>query len=104
MPRARSQLVSGGPKGTLVRQTSTAARVIGMLMSTAKVACCCLLMVNGLTAAELLCADSRTLAEESLQLCSSLIMEWIELFQGAMRRLSPVGLARQATRGSIMCR
>ena len=73
-----------------------------MLMATAKVACCCLLMVNGFTAAELLCADSRTLAEESLQLCSSLIMEWIERSQSGMRRLSPAARAHQAKRGSIM--
>ena len=75
-----------------------------MLMSTAKVACCCLLMVNGLTAAELLCADSRTLAEESLPMISSLFLEWMERSQGGMRRLSPAARAHQAKRGIIMYR
>ena len=62
VPRARSHLLSAGPRATLARQTSAAARAIGMLTSRAKVACCCLLMANWLTAAELLCAESRTQA------------------------------------------
>ena len=52
----------------------------------------------------LLCADLRTQAAESLQLCSSRIMEWIERFQGAMRRVSPAARACQAKRGVIMYR
>ena len=75
-----------------------------MLMSRAKVACCCLIMVNGLTAAELLCADLRTQAAESLQPCSLLIMEWMERFQGATRRVSPVARACQVKRVVIMYR
>ena len=80
------------------------ARVVGMLISRAKVACCCLLKVNGLTAAELLCASSRTQAGESLHLHSSLIMEWIERFQGIMRRISPAARACQGKRVVIMYR
>ena len=49
------------------------ARGIGIVTSRAKVACCWLQTVNGLTAAELLCANSRTQAAESLHLHSSLI-------------------------------
>ena len=75
-----------------------------MLMSRAKVACCCLLMANGLTAAELLCADSRTQAAESLQLCSSRILEWMERFQGATRHVSPAARACQVKRVVIMYR
>ena len=75
-----------------------------MLMSRAKVACCYLLMVNGLTAAELLCADLRTQAAESLQLGSSLITEWMERFQGTMRRISPAARACQGKRVVIMYR
>ena len=104
MPRARSHLLSAGPRATLARQTSAAARAIGMLTSRAKVACCCLLMANGLTAAELLCADSRTQAAESLQLCSSRILEWMERFQGATRHVSPAARACQGKRVCIMYR
>ena len=75
-----------------------------MLISRAKVACCCLIMVNGLTVAELLCDDLRTQAAESLQPCSLLIMEWMKRFQGDMRRVSPAARACQAKRGSSMYR
>ena len=98
MPHAPSQLLSSGPRATLARQTSTAARGIGMLMTRAKAACCYLLMVNRLTAAELLCAESRAQAAESLHLCSSLIMEWMERFQGTTRRISPAARACQCKR------
>ena len=75
-----------------------------MLISRAKVACCCLIMVNGLTVAELLCDDLRTQAAESLQLCSSLIMEWMERFQGAMHRIPPAARACQDKRVCVMYR
>ena len=75
-----------------------------MLMTSAEVACCYLLKVNGCTAAELECADSRTQAAESLQLCSSLVMEWMELFQGATRRVSPAARASLVKRVIIMYR
>ena len=75
-----------------------------MLISRAKVACCCLLKVNGLTAAELLCANSRTQAGKSLHLHSSLIMEWMERFQGTTRRISPAARACQDKRMLIMYR
>ena len=75
-----------------------------MLMPTAKVACCCLLLVNGLTAAELLCADLMTQAAESLQLCSSRIVEWMKLFQGATRRVPPAARACLVERLIIMYR
>ena len=67
------------------------ARGIGMVTSRAKVACCWLQTVNGLTAAELLCASSRTQAAESLHLHSSLIMEWMERFQGTTAPHFPSG-------------
>ena len=102
VPRAPSHLLSAGPNGTLARQTSTAARAIGMLISRAKVACCCLIMVNGLTVAELLCDDLRTQAAESLQPCSLLIMEWMKRFQGDMRRVSPAARACQSKRVCVM--
>ena len=104
MPHAPSHLLSAGPKATLARQTNAAARGIGILTSRAEVACCCLLKVNGCTAAELECAHSRTQAAESLQLCSSLVMEWMELFQGAMRRVSPAARACHVKRVVIMYR
>ena len=75
-----------------------------MVTSRAKVACCWLQVVNGLAAAELLCADLRTQAAESLQLCSSLIMEWMERFQGATRRVSPAARASLVKRVIIMYR
>ena len=79
-----------------------------MLMTRATAACCYLLMVNRLTAAALLCAESRAQAAESLQLCSSLVMEWMELylqlFQGAMRRVSPAARACLVERLIIMYR
>jgi len=75
-----------------------------MLMTRAKAACCYLLMVNGLTAAELLCADSRTQARKSLHLCSSRIVEWMERFQGATRRVSPAARASLVKRVIIMYR
>ena len=74
-------------------RTNVAARGIGVLTSCAKVACCWLQVGNGLAAAELVCADLRTQATESLQLCSSLIMEWMERFQDVMRRVSPAARA-----------
>ena len=80
------------------------ARGIGMVTSRAKVACCWLQTVNGLTAAELLCASSRTQAAESLHLHSSLIMEWMERFQGTTRRISPAARACQDKRVLIMYR
>ena len=52
----------------------------------------------------LLCADLRTQAAESLQPCSLLIMEWMERFQGATRRVSPVARACQVKRVVIMYR
>ena len=79
--------------------------VIGMMTSRAEMACCWLQLVNGrLAAAELLCADLRTQAAESLQLCSSLIMEWIKRFQGATRRVSPAARACQDKRVCVMYR
>ena len=75
-----------------------------MLMSTAKVACCCLLLVNGLTAAELLCTDSRTQAGKSLHLSSSHIVELMERFQGATCRVSPAARACQVKTVVIMYR
>ena len=88
----------------LARRTDVAARRIGILTSCAEVDGCWLLMVNRRTVAELSCADSSTQGAGSLPMISSLFLEWMERSQGGMRRLSPVGLARQATRGSIMCR
>ena len=61
-------------------------------------------MVNGLTAAELLCDDLRTQAADSLQLCSSRIVEWMKRFQGATRRISPAVRACQGKRVIIMYR
>ena len=75
-----------------------------MLTSRAKVACCWLQVVNGLAAAELLCADLRTQAAESLQLCSLLMLEWTERSQGAMRRVSPAARACQGKRVCVMLR
>ena len=43
-------------------------------------------------------------AAESLQLCSSLIMEWMERFQGATRRISPAARACLVKRVIIMYR
>jgi hypothetical protein len=69
-------------RATLAHETNAVARCIGMVTSRAKVVCCLLQIVNGLAAAELMCADLRTQAAASLQLASSLIMEWMERFQG----------------------
>ena len=91
-------------RAILAHQTNAVARGIGMLTSRAKVVCCWLQVVNGLAAAELLCTDLRTQAAESLQLCSSLIMEWIERFQGATRHVSPAARACQDKRVLIMYR
>ena len=45
------------PRARPAHQTSTVARAIGILTSGAKVACSWLQRINGLTAAELLCAE-----------------------------------------------
>ena len=83
---------------------STPARAIGMLTSRAKVASCWLQLVNGLAAADVRCADLRTQAAESLHLASSLMMEWMERFQGATRRISPAARACQDRKVLIMYR
>ena len=75
-----------------------------MLMSRAKVGCCWVQLVNGLTAAELLCAALRTQAGKSLHLSSSHIVELMERFQGATRRVSPAARACQVKTVVIMYR
>ena len=63
---ARAKAQGPGPRPAHQTNGNAVASVIGMLTSRAEMACCWLQVVNGLAAAELLCADLRTQGAESL--------------------------------------
>ena len=88
----------------LSRRTNVAARGIGILTSCAEVDGCWLLMVNRRTVAELSCAHSSTQGFGTLPMISSLFLEWMERFQGTMRRISPAARACQGKTVVIMYR